>query len=192
MTTSPSDPQAMSPSRRRSPLPWLIGGAVVVAAAVAVTLVLTTGDDDTPDQRAGAASTSTSTPTSPPTNAEEPGTAYDLSTPEAAAESFVTVARTGSGEALLELACVGHLACVTEHIPGATDEQITEGRNQISEGVFELAEHLKEAEFGAAVDGPAPGTKAVPYRTPEMAEDASLSLTFIQSEGDWLYYNPAP
>ena len=47
------------------------------------------------------------------------GAAYDLSTPEAAANSFVTAARTGSGDALLELACVGHLACVTEHIPGA-------------------------------------------------------------------------
>jgi hypothetical protein len=172
-------------------LPWLIGGAVVVVAAVAVTLVLTTGDDDSGDQRAGATSTPTSPRNDTPTSAGEPGTAYDLSTPEAAAESFVTVARTGSGPALLELSCVGHLTCVTEHIPGATDAQITEGRDQISEGVYELAEHLKEAEFGTAVDGPAPGTKAVPYRTPAMAGDASLTLTFIQSEGDWLYYNPA-
>jgi hypothetical protein len=190
MTTPPSDPPATSPSQRRSSLPWLIAGAVAVVAAV-VTFLLTTGDDggtDGGDQRAAGA-TDTSTPVSTPPSSAEQGSTYDLSTPEAAAASFAAAAGTGSGEALLELACVGRLACVAEHLPGASEEQLTEGRNQIREGVYELSQHLGGAEFGTAVDGAEPGTKDVPYRTPEMTAD--LSLTFVQSEGEWLFYRPA-
>jgi hypothetical protein len=186
MTTPPSDPPATSPSQRRSSLPWLIAGAVAVVAAV-VTFLLTTGDDGD-DQRAAGA-TDASTPASTPPSSAEQGSTYDLSTPEAAAASFAAAAGTGSGETLLELACVGRLACVAEHIPGASEEQLTEGRNQIREGVYELSQHLGGAEFGTAVDGAEPGTKDVPYRTPEMTAD--LTLTFVQSEGEWLYYRPA-
>jgi hypothetical protein len=152
-------------------LPWLIAGAVVVVAAVAVTLVLTTGDDGD-GQRAAPAKKG----------------GYDLSSPQAAAESFVAAARTGSGDKLLTLACVGRPACVREH--GVTEPELTEAQDTIREGVYELAVHLEKAEFAKPVDGEEPGTKEVPYRTPEMTGDAYLSLTFVQSGGDWLYYRP--
>lgn len=185
MTTSPSDPPDLSSPRRA--LRWLIGGAVVVVVAVVGTLLLTSGTDDSDDapRRAGG----TSTPgTSGEPAADDPAAAYDLSTPEAAAASFAAAAGTGSGDTLLELSCVGRLACVTEHVGDVSEEELTAGRDQIREGVFELGEHLKGVEFGTAVDGAEPGTKAVPYRTPAMTGDATL--TFVQSEGDWLYYLP--
>jgi hypothetical protein len=187
MTTPPSHPNTESPSRRRRPLPWLIGGAVVVVAVVVGTVLLTTGHAGDGGEPRAAAPTTAATPAS----ATAPEGTYDLSTPEEAARSFAAAANTGSGEALLELACVGRLACVSEHAAGASEEQLTDGRNQIREGVYELAEHLGGAEFGPAVDGTAPGTKDVPYRTPAMAGDAQLTLTFVQSEGDWLFYSPA-
>lgn len=179
MTTSPSEPP--TPSRRPQ---LLIGGAVVVVAAVVGTLLLAKGTEDDGDRQAATTSGAgaSSTPTSP---GEQEA---DLSTPEAAAASFAATAGTGSGEALLELACVGHLACATQHVPGVAEPQLSAARSQISEGVYELAVHLKGVEFGAAVDGAVPGTKDVPYRTPEMT--ASLTLTFVQFEGDWLYYSP--
>jgi hypothetical protein len=167
----------------------LIAGAVVVVGAVVLTLVLTMGGDDSGggvDRSAGTPSTS-----STPAGSDEAAATYDLSTPEAAAASFAAVARTGSGEELLDLACVGSLACVSEHVAQVDEAQLTAARAQISEGVYELAEHLGGAEFGTAVDGPAPGTKNVPYRTPAMTGDTFLTLTFVQSEGDWLYYVPA-
>jgi hypothetical protein len=154
----------------------LIAGAVVVVAAVVVTLVATTGDDD--GGRPAAATT-----------AQKKTGGYDLSTPRAAAESFVAAAKTGSGDKLLALACVGRPACVREH--GLTGAELTEAQDTIREGVFELAVHLEKAEFATPVDGDEPGTKEVPYRTPEMTGDAYLSLTFVKSGGDWLYYRPA-
>jgi hypothetical protein len=183
MTTHTTEPHTTSPSRRRSPLPWVIAGAVVVVAAVVVTLVLTTGDDDGGDR--GAAATSTTTV------ADEPSTGDDLSTPEAAAESFAATAETESGDALLELACVGRPACVAEHAAGLDEAQLAEAQATIREGVYELAVHLEGAEFTAAVDGAEPGTKDVPYRTPEMTGDAYLTLTFVEFDGDWLFYQPA-
>jgi hypothetical protein len=193
MTTSPSEPPdtSTSASPRRSSLPWVIGGAVVVVAAVVTSILVTGGDDSGGGQAGGAATTTTPTSTfEQPAESEKLAT-YDLSTPEAAAASFAAAASTGNGDTLLGLACVGRLACVAEHVPDATEEQLTEGRNQILEGVFELSEHLKGAQFGAAVDGAQPGTKDVPYRTPEMAPESQLTLTFVQSEGQWLYYRLA-
>lgn len=149
---------------------------MVVVAAVVVTLVLTTGDDDSGGQPAAA-----------PTTAKKSG-GYDLTSPQAAAESFVAAAKTGSGDKLLALACVGRPACVREH--GVTEPELTEAQDTIREGVYELAVHLEKAEFATPVDGPEPGSKEVPYRTPEMTGDAYLSLTFVQSGGDWLYYRP--
>lgn len=181
MTTSPSEPP--TPSRR---LQWLIGGAVVVVAAAVGTLLLATGTEDDGDRKA-AATTGTGG-SSTPTTAGAQEAAYDLSTPEAAAKSFAAAADTGSGETLLELACVGHLACATQQAPGVAEPQLSDARSQISEGVYELAVHLKGVEFGAAVEGAVPGTKDVPYRTPEAT--GPLNLTFVQFEGDWLYYSP--
>jgi hypothetical protein len=174
MTTPTPD---LSTSQRRSSLPWVIAGAAVAAVALVVTLVLTTGDDDSGTPRAAAGTTTAA--------AGEPDSAYDLSTPEAAAASFAAAAGTGSGETLLDLTCVGHAACASEHA-GA---ELTETQATIRDGVHELADHLKGAEFGQAVDGPEPGTKDVPYRTPVMTGDAYL--TFVQSEGDWLFHLPA-
>lgn len=171
MTTSTPD---LSTARRRPSLPWFVAGAGVVVAAVVVTLVLTAGDEEVP--KAAGATTATSAE-------KEPG--YDLSTPESAAASFAAAASTGSGEALLDLACVGRAACASEH---SDEAQLTEAQSIIRDGVFELSEHLKGAEFGQAVDGAVPGTKEVPYRTPTMTGDAYL--TFVQSEGDWLFYLP--
>jgi hypothetical protein len=191
MTTHSAEPQTASPApRRRSPLPWVVAGAVVVVAAVVVALVLTTGDDDGSDgegdrDRAAAPPATTSGPAQPDT------AGYDLRTPEAAARSFAAAAGTGSGDVLLELACVGRLACVQEHAPDLSEAQLTETRDTIREGVFELAEHLEGAEFTPAVDGAAPGTKDVPYRTPAMTGDDRLTLTFVQFEGTWLYHRPA-
>lgn len=179
MTTSPSEPPTQSPSRRTQ---WLIGGVVVVVAAVVGTLLLATGTEDDGDRQAAATTSST------PTSAGVQEAAYDLSTPEAAAKSFAAAADTGSGETLLELACVGQLACVTKYAAGVAEPQLADARSQISEGVYELAVHLKGVEFGAAVDGAVPGTKDVPYRTPEAT--GPLNLTFVQFEGDWLYYSP--
>lgn len=148
-------------------LPWMIAGAVV--AAVGVTLVVATGDD-----------------APAPTSADRPG--YDLSSPTAAAESFARAARTRSGNTLLTLTCVGHADCVHEHAADLTETQLDEARATIRDGVYELAEHLKGAEFTTAVDGQEPGTMNVPYRTPAMT--SSLTLTFVRSGHDWLYYLP--
>jgi hypothetical protein len=134
--------------------------------------------DDGGDREAAPTTTTTTT-----TTTQEQGA--DLSTPEAAAKAFVAAAGT---EDLVGLSCVGQLPCVAEHAPDATEDEITAAQDTIREGSFELAEHLKGAEFGTAVDGAVPGTKDVPYRTPAMAPDAKLSLTFIQSDGEWLYY----
>ncbi|TDV35317.1 hypothetical protein [Actinophytocola oryzae] len=180
MTTPTTD---MSPSQRRSSLPWVIAGAVVVVAAVAVTLVLTTGGDD----ESGAAPPST--PAAATTS--KSGSTYDLGTPETAAESFAAAAKTGSGETLLGLACVGRPSCVAEHAPGTSQQQVAEAQDAIREGALELAQHLEGATFGISIDGAVPDTKDVPYRTPEMTGDAFLKLTFVQTDGDWLYFLPA-
>lgn len=184
MTTSAADPQTTSP--RRSPTPWLIAGAVVVVVAVVFTLVLTTSGDDSDDSDARNTAA-----TSPATATEGPGTGYDLRTPEAAAESFATAAGTGSGDTLLGLACVGRPACVSEHAAGESEAALAEEQDTIRAGVYELSVHLEGAEFTTAVDGPEPGTKNVPYRTPAMTGDAYLTLTFVEFEGEWLYYRPA-
>jgi hypothetical protein len=173
--TSPTE----TPPERRASWPWLIGGGVVVVVAVVVTMVLTSG-------HAGSGDRTTAGPKS--TAAGKPG--YDLSSPEAAAESFVAAAKTGDGDTLLGLACVGRPACVEEHAAQADEAQVTEAQDTIREGVFELSVHLEDAKFTAAVDGDTPGTKNVPYRTPEMTSDAYLTLTFIKSGDDWLYYRP--
>ncbi|HEX6353312.1 hypothetical protein [Actinophytocola sp.] len=182
MTTHTTEQHTMSRPPRRSALPWVIAGAVVVVAGVAVTLVLTTGDAESPDRNAAAPKTTAS--------GDERGGEYDLSTPEAAAKAFAAAAETGSGDTLLELACVSRPACVSEHAAGLSEAQLTETRDVIRDGVYELAEHLKGAEFAIPIDGAAPGTKDVPYRTPAMTGDAYLTLTFVQSEDDWLYYSP--
>ncbi|MGB3440880.1 MAG: hypothetical protein WBA97_19195 [Actinophytocola sp.] len=179
MTQRPTEPHTMSSSRRRSAWSWTIAGAVVVVAAV-VTLLLTTDDTTSDDQSAPATSTTTVSDGD-----------HDLSTPQAAAESFAAAAEKGSGDALLALACVGRETCVREHPAEAGDTQLAEAQATIRDGVYELAEHLKGAEFTTAVDGTEPGTKDVPYRTPAMTGDTYLTLTFVQSEGDWLYYGPA-
>lgn len=180
MTTRTPEQHDMSPSPRRSPWPWVIAGAAVVVAAVVGTLVLTTGEDDSDDRKAAATSTVTGT--------SQPGTRYDLGTPQAAAESFAAAAGTGSGDTLLELACVGRPACVREHAAEVSEAQLAETQGTIRDGVYELSEHLKGARFSSPVDGAAPGTKDVPYRTPAMTADAYL--TFVQSEGEWLYHRP--
>jgi hypothetical protein len=177
MTTRSAEPATTSPSQQRSSWPWMIAGAVVVIVAVVVTLVLVTGDTDG-DNRATTTSTTAGT-----------GPGYDLSTPEAAAKSFAAAAATGSGDTLLGLACVGRPACVREHAAELGGAQLTEAQDTIREGVYELGDHLKGADFTSAVDGDDPGTKNVPYRTPAMTGDAYLALTFIQSEGDWLFYS---
>lgn len=179
--TQPTEP----PTPRRSFLPLWVAGAVVVVAAVVVALVLTAGGtaSDTSGKARAAAPTNTSTPA----KADD---GYDLSTPEAAAESFAAAAVTGSGDKLLELACIGRPDCVTEHAADADPAALAEAQSVIRDGVFELSEHLKGAEFTTAIDGATPGTKDVPYRTPAMTGDAYLTLTFVQSGGDWLYYSP--
>lgn len=155
---------------------------MVAAAAAAVTLTACTGD--------GAAQ-NTAAPTTTTTSAAESGSEYDLSSPEAAAEAFAAVAETGSGDELLRLTCVGHAACASEHAAGMSDAELTEAQNTIRDGVYELADHLKGVEFTTSVDGTAPGTKNVPYRTPKLADDVSLTLTFAESEGEWLYLQPS-
>jgi predicted flap endonuclease-1-like 5' DNA nuclease len=157
---------------------------VVACAAAAVTLTACSGDGA--DQNTAAPATTTST-----TSAAESGYKYDLSSPQAAAEAFAAVAETGSGDDLLRLACIGHAACASEHAAGMSDAELTEAQNTIRDGVYELAHHLKGVEFTAPVDGTAPGTKNVPYRTPELTGDASLTLTFVESEGEWLYLQPS-
>lgn len=163
---------------RRSLWLWLAACAAVVVAAVVVTLLLPAGTDDS-DVRAAA----------PTSGRSERG--YDLSTPKAAAESFARAARTGSGDTLLTLACVGHPTCVREHAAALSEAEVADARTVIREGAGELAVHLKDAEFATEVNGPEPGTKDVPYRTPAMTGDAYLSLTFVRSGDDWLYYRPA-
>lgn len=172
---------ASSSTLRRAPWLWAAVAAAVVAAVVVVVL-LSTGDDG----EAAAPPPATPTTTS---SAAEPG--YDLSTPRAAAESFAQAAGTGSGDELLELTCAGHAACVTEHSAGMSGAQLTEVQNTIRDGVYELAQHLQDAEFAEPVDGETPGSKNVPYRTPAMTGDAYLTLTFVQSDGDWLYLQPS-
>jgi hypothetical protein len=178
MTTT-TEPQDVS--ERRTRLPWVIAGGLVVVAAVAVTMMLATGHagDGAPTNAASTASAKA-----------KAGAEYDLSSPQAAAESLVKAAKTGSGETLLGLTCVGRPDCVREHATAMSEQQLAEAQDTIREGVFELGQHLAEAEFTSAVDGDEPGTKEVPYRTPEMTGDAYLSLTFIQSGGDWLFYQP--
>lgn len=182
MTTSHTEPPVMSPPQRRRSWPLVLACVVVVVAAVVVTLVLTSGDTGSGTE--GAAPTSTATA------ADKADSEYDLSTPEAAADSFLAAAKSGSGDLLVSLACVGRPACVREHAADLGEAQLVEAQNVVREGVFELAVHLEGAEFSPAVDGTAAGAKDVPYRTPEMTGDDHLALTFVKSDGDWLYYSP--
>lgn len=178
MTTPPAEPQAMSPSQRRASWPWMIAGAAVVVVAVVVAFVLATGGTASDDHAVTATGTAA--------GSDGP----DLSDPRAAAKSFAAAAATGSGDKLLDLTCVGRPACVREHATGMSDAQLAEAQDTIRAGVYELGDHLTDAEFSTAVDGAAPGIKEVPYRTPAMTGDGYLKLTFVQSEGDWLYYSP--
>ena len=184
MTEPTEQPDA---TQRRTSSWWWLACAVVVVAAVVAALALTTGhagggENDT------AGGTTTSPPSSTTTSTASSG--YDLSTPESAAESFATAAATGSGDTLLSLACVGHLSCVTEHAPDLDAASLTDARAVISENAYELADHLEGAEFAPAVDGTRPGTKDVPYRTPAMTGGTTVTLTFVQSGGEWLYLGP--
>jgi hypothetical protein len=156
----------------------------VVAGAAVVTLTACS------DSGTGQNPTTTAPP---PTTSSASGSdsGYDLSSPQAAAESFAAAAETGSGDELLTLTCIGHAACASEHAAGISDEELTAVQSTIRDGVYELADHLKGAEFTTPVDGPAPGTKNVPYRTPELTGDAYLTLTFVESGGDWLYLQPS-
>jgi hypothetical protein len=177
--TEPTEPA--DTTRRRAT--WWLAWAVVIVAAVGVTLMLTTGHAGGGENEAADRTprkTATSTKASGP----------DLSTPESAAKAFAAAAEGGSGDTLLSLACVGHLPCVDEHAADMDEAQLTSARAVISENAFELAEHLKAAEFDTAVDGAVPGTKDVPYRTPAMADGTTLTLTFVQSGGEWLYLGP--
>lgn len=178
VTTEPAEP-----NRRRAY--WWLAWALVVVAVVAVTLVLTTGHAGSGENEATEAKPDKTTAASTASG----GGGYDLSTPVAAAESFATAAATNDGEALLSLACVGHVACVDEQ--GLDAAKLADARAVISENAYELADHLKGAEFAAAVDGAVPGAKDVPYRTPAMADGTTLTLTFVQSGGEWLYLGPA-
>jgi hypothetical protein len=155
----------------RSLLPWVVAATFVLATAC---------DDGGSD--AGAAP-------APKTQATAARKA-DPNTPESAAKAFAATARTGSGDKLLAMACVSHPDCVEEHAAGATEAQVTEAQDTIREGVFELGQHLQGAEFAVPIDGPEPNSKDVPYRTPEMAADAYLTLTFVQFQGQWLYFSP--
>jgi hypothetical protein len=157
--------------RRRFSWLWLTVGVVVVVAAVVVAMVLTSGHAGGGDRDAAA-------PT--PTGKGQPG----LGSPEAAAETFLAAAKSGDGDKLLDLACVGRPACVREHAAGMDAAQLAEAQDSIREGVYELGVHLEHATFTTAVDGDEPGVKKVPYRTPEMTGDAYLSLTFVKSDGD--------
>jgi hypothetical protein len=159
---------------RPTPKLLLLVGAVVLSA-VACT--------ESGDQQAAPTTATTTTTAQPAQTTATPQDGGDLSTPEAAAKAFVAAAGT---EELVGLSCAGRLSCVAEHAPDATEDEITSAQDVIREGSFELAEHLKGAEFGAAVDGAVPGTKDVPYRTPAMVADATL--TFVESDGEWLYY----
>lgn len=180
-TSSPTEPHTTPPARRRSPWLWAIVATVSVAAAVVATMALTPGDTASDDRSTAATSTTT--------GSAAPGTGYDLSTPRAAAESFAAAAETGSGETLLGLACVGRPACVREHAADVDEAQLADARNTIRDGVYELGDHLKGAVFTSAVDGTEPGTKNVPYRTPVMTGDDAY-LTFVRSEGEWLFHLP--
>lgn len=117
----------MPTSRRR--WPWVLAGVVVVIAAVVVTLVLTAGGADGGAESAAPPSTKTSAAKA---GTDEP---YDLSSPETAAASFVAAAKSGSGDLLVSLACVGRPACVREHAAEATEAQLAEAQNVIREGV---------------------------------------------------------
>jgi hypothetical protein len=172
-----------SPTRRRSSWPWAVAGA---AAAVTLTACSGGGTDQNPAAPPPPTSTSASAE-----SAAAPSSGYDLSSPRAAAESFAAAAETGSGDKLLELTCIGHAACASEHAAGMSDAELTEVQATIRDGVYELADHLEGAEFTSPVDGATPGTKDVPYRTPALTGDAYLTLTFVESDGDWLYLQPS-
>lgn len=191
--TQPADSPADDEARRRLSVPWLIAWVVAVVVVVVVTLVLTSGhagDGDDEPAAGGTAGTAatTSATTSGTTSA---GGGYDLSTPENAARSFASAAAAGSGDTLLTLACVGHVSCVHEHATDLGAAQLDDARAVIRDNAPELAHHLRGVEFSPAVDGAVPGAKDVPYRTPAMAADARLTLTFVRSGDDWLYYGPA-
>lgn len=185
MTTRPDEPESLSSPARRPSWPWVVGGAVVVVVAVVVALVLTAGGTESDDPNTAAAKTTTAT-----TSAAGPDSEYDLSTPQAAAKSFAAAAETGSGDTLLGLACVGRPSCISEHAAGVSEAQLAEAQSTIRDGVYELSDHLKGADFTSAVDGAEPGTKDVAYRTPAMT-GGDAYLTFVQSGDDWLFYLPA-
>ncbi|MFC4857905.1 hypothetical protein [Actinophytocola glycyrrhizae] len=146
MTTSP---HPTPPARRRSPWPWALAATVLVAAAVVATTALATGGTDSDDRSTAATSTTT--------GSARPGTGYDLSTPQAAAESFAAAAETGSGEELLELACVGRPACVREHAVDMSEAQLADARNTIRDG------STNSATTSTAPSSPRPST--APNRT---------------------------
>lgn len=167
------------PPRPRSALPWVILGVTVIVAAIVITVVLASGDGDSADSAGDTSSDSN--------GGTESGTSYDLSTPQKAARSVGTAAETGDSDALLELTCAGHPDCVRQHDPDATDEQIAEAQAEIRERLDEFAQ-LVEATLAPPNEGDEPGVKEVRYLTPDMSGDEYGAISFVEFEGDWLYY----
>jgi hypothetical protein len=169
-------PPPSPPPRRRSPVPWVLGAALVVVAAVVVTLVLTLGGDD--DKPGGG--------TAKPGNNSRPTDTYDLSSPEAAAESFVAAAKTRNADTVLSLTCIGTSECVSKHARGASRGEIEKAKDTIRQGVGAYADQYDGAEFGKPRKGSEPGTMEVPYRI--AGRDTEVFMTFIEFEGKWLWY----
>ncbi|MCP3803450.1 hypothetical protein NLX83_29660 [Allokutzneria sp. A3M-2-11 16] len=168
-----------SPARSRSVLLWaIVGGAgVVVAVVVAVLVAHAGGDRGVTDSHAAS------------DRDGEPGTSYDLSTPQRAARSVATASKAGDGNALLKLTCVGHPDCVRRFHADTTDKEVTASQDKIRDGVHELAAKLDQATFAPPNNGSKPGVKEVRYLTPNMNGDQYGAISFVEFNGNWLYYN---
>jgi hypothetical protein len=162
-------------------MPWVVLGVAIIVAAIVVTVVLVSDDSG------GSAGGTSTTDSANSTDDAESEATYDLSTPQRAARSLGEAAETGDDATLLELTCAGHPDCVRQQDPDATDEDVDAAQNDIRERLEEFTE-LVDATLAPPNDGDAAGVKEVRYLTPDMSGDEYGAVSFVEFEGDWLYY----
>jgi hypothetical protein len=161
-----SGPGANQSARRRA-------GVILAVVAVAA-LVVTAGCSKSSAKPDGNA---------PPAS----GAAADLSTPESAARAVVDVVKRRDGNALVELFCVAHDACVKKYHEGLTPELVELQKKQIRTDLSQYSV-LVDAQFTGAPELLQPGKMAVPYRTPTMPDGELGDVILVEMDGKWLVH----
>ncbi|TCP51948.1 hypothetical protein EV191_106112 [Tamaricihabitans halophyticus] len=155
-------PPPPPPKQKRTLLPWLLGSAaLLVVLIVVLVIVLTTGGDD--DEGGGVLTGGDSS------------SQQDLSSPEAAARTFVEVLQTNDVDAVLEISCA---QAKQEGAPPERMERV----------IKQMGAALSAAEFGESREASEPGMREVPYTLEQTGDSQTESfLMFKQEGGKWLW-----